>query len=262
LNQQSRASTQVDIPAASADSAVPSTNPRVWIALVAIVLALVLVGIWSVTSRVPQQIRTEGVISASDALVEVVADAEGTITYSTPIGDAVQAGDVLAVIRSPQGDREVLAPAGGELQQRDLIEGSAVSAGQRVARIEKSNGATDFSAVVYLTLDEKGLVREGTPAVVSIPTSSGAIINVETELTSVARSPSTVEAIAVDSGSISVAQSVIAEMGGFSFRAAAPVDVSEAEIGSSAFGAIGPGTLVQFVITYAKPRPIDLLFGR
>jgi biotin carboxyl carrier protein len=262
MRQQSRASVHLDIPDSSADSAVQSTNPRVWIALTALIAAMVVVAIWSFTARVPQQIRTEGVISASDALVEVVADAEGTITYSTPIGDAVQAGEVLAVIRSPQGDREVLAPAGGELQQRDLIEGSAVSAGQRVARIEKTNDATALTAVVYLTLDEKGLVREGTPAVVSIPTSSGAIINVETELTSVARSPSTVEAIAVDSGSISVAESVIAEMGGFSFRAAAPVDTSEADFGGGSVGDIGPGTLVQFVITYAKPRPIDLLFGR
>jgi len=262
MNRKSRASAQVDVPASSTDSAVPSTNPRLWIALVAIVVALVLVGIWSVTSRVPQQIRTEGVISASDALVEVIADAEGTIDYSTPIGDPVRAGDVLAVIRSPQGDRDVLAPADGELQQRDLIEGSAVSLGQRVARIEKANDATDFTAVVYLSLDEKGLVREGTPAVVSIPTSTGRIINVETELTSVARSPSTVEAIAVDSGSIAVARSVIEEMGGFSFRASAPVDVSEVELASGASGVIGPGTLVQFVITYAKPRPIDLLFSR
>jgi hypothetical protein len=61
---------------------------------------------------------------------------------------------------------------------------------------------------------------------------------------------------------MSVAQSVITEMGGFSFRASAPVDVSEGELGSDSRGAIGPGTLVQFVITYAKPRPIDLLFGR
>lgn len=262
MAQPSRAGAHVDIPASSADSAVQSTNPRVWIALVALIVAMVLVGIWSFTSRVPQQIRTEGVISASEALVEVVAEAEGTIDYLTPIGDPVQAGEVLAVIRSPQGDRDVLAPEDGELQQRDLIEGSAVSVGQRVARLEKSNGATDFTAVVYLSLDEKGLVREGTPTVVSIPTSSGKVINVETELTSVSRSPSTVEAIAVDSGSISVAESVIAEMGGFSFRAAAPVDVSEADLGSGAFGTIGPGTLVQFVITYAKPRPIDLLFGR
>ncbi|HEV8025667.1 MAG TPA: hypothetical protein VGP37_12360 [Candidatus Nanopelagicales bacterium] len=250
---------QVDIPASSDNSAVPSTNPRVWIALVAIIVALVLVGVWSFTSRVPQQIRTEGVISASEALVEVVAEAEGTIDYLTPIGNPVEAGDVLAVIRSTDGNRDVLAPESGELQQRDLIEGSAVSVGQRVARIEKFNGATDFTAVVYLTLGEKGLVQEGTPTVVSIPTSSGKVINVETELTSVARSPSTVEAIAVDSGSISVAESVIAEMDGFSFRAAAPVDVSGADLGD---GAIGPGTLVQFVITYAKPRPIDLLFGR
>ena len=262
MNLESRERTRVDVPGSSDASAVPSTNPRVWIALVAIIVAIVLVGIWSVTSRIPQQIRTEGVISASDALVEVVAETEGTIDYSTPIGDTVQEGDVVAVIRSPQGDRQVLAPADGELQQRDLIEGSAVNSGQRVARIERTDDDADLTAVVYLTLDEKGLVREGTPTVVSIPTSTGKIINVDTELTSVARSPSTVEAIAVDSGSISVAQSVIDEMGGFSFRASAPVGVAEEELGSGASAAIGPGTLVQFVITYAKPRPIELLFSR
>ena len=243
-------------------SVVRTTRPVLWWAVVGVLVALFVVGLWSLTARIPQQVKTEGVIATGNRLVEVIAPMEGTLFYRVEPGDKVTKNDPVADLFPLQGGPSVpvKAPAEGVFQQRDFLVGTAVQKGARIGRIRLPDPTSGtLPAVVYLLQSEKERLQAGMPALVLVPTKEGRPVRFQTTLERVQRSPATREAIAVDAGSQAVADSVIAEHAGFAFRAEAKLDLAGKPVDQLN---LAPATLVEFIITYANPRPIELLFQR
>src|SRR4051812_16812857 len=120
------------------DRLVPVTSPRRWVALAALLVAVVSAVAWARISEVPTTLSAPGFLLPQGGLREVVSPMNGTLTNLelTP-GSHVVAGQPLGSVRSADGRTAVVrAPETGVVSELDSLQDGYAAAGDRLALVE------------------------------------------------------------------------------------------------------------------------------
>lgn len=84
------------------------TDPRGWIALAALCLVMVFVGVWSVIGRLPTTIGGSGIILSAAGIREVESLGSGVVSdMRVVVGDRVAVGDTIALVGQPRLAQQV-----------------------------------------------------------------------------------------------------------------------------------------------------------
>jgi hypothetical protein len=120
------------------DRLVRVTSPRRWLALVALLLVVAAVVLWSVLASVPTAVTLPGFYIPQGGLRVIQAPAEGTVeTLEVAIGDHVVAGEQVGKVRGPGGaSTAIRSPATGVISETDVHQQSVVTARERIALVE------------------------------------------------------------------------------------------------------------------------------
>jgi multidrug efflux pump subunit AcrA (membrane-fusion protein) len=147
------------------DLPVRLTSPLGWIAIVALVVALVIGAVWAVVARLPQHIGANGIIGAGGGFTVMESEFAGQVVkLKAEEGSTVEAGEELIRISSGGRKRVVRAPARMRVESLRVKVGEVVQIGDTLAIT--SNGADDtpLVAVVYVDARAASSIAVGTPA--------------------------------------------------------------------------------------------------
>lgn len=244
------------------DQVIETTTPRGWWALITIVAALAVVVLWSIFATIPRQTTGEGIVSSYDYMSQVSAPAAGIVTMSSPLGAPVSAGEQIGTIVPPAGSSEVpvLASATGTLEEILHQNGAGVVAGQELATIQiEPDLAAGLNVVTFLPASEAITFRPGQNAQVTLTNlATGDTTGGSATVVSVASSPASLEAMTVQGGTLSVAESWMSNADGAPYRVLLTVT---GLTGMSGADVPQAGQPVQITNVYGSVRPIQLLFG-
>lgn len=151
------------------------TNPRGWIALLALIGLLALGIGWSILGKVPTNIEVQGVLappqSAPPEAVVVTAEQPGILTEVLVAPDEfVGEGQPLATIASPQGAlMTVTSPATGQIVEIALQVDEPAEPGAQLFTIQPVAETTgdELEAVIYVSLFDAEQIRPGMKVQVS-----------------------------------------------------------------------------------------------
>jgi hypothetical protein len=141
------------------DRLVSVTDPRSWIALVALTGMVGAALLWGALARVPLEIRGEGLLTQEGS--RIVAPTAGLITrVSCRVGETVSPDQAIASLRSGADAEVVLAsPAAGTISAIQVREGAVVPQGAVVAVIDRPDRRLE--ARVYVPLADGRRIRPG-----------------------------------------------------------------------------------------------------
>src|SRR5262249_54304527 len=166
------------------DRLVSVTDPRSWIALVALAGMVGTALLWGLLARVPVEIRGEGLLAQEGS--RIVAPTAGLITrVACRAGERVSPGQAIAFLRSgasepigrPTGTRlpgpemALASPAAGTISAIQVREGALVSPGAVVAVIDRPDRRLE--ARVYVPLADGHRIRPGLGVHLSPATARG-----------------------------------------------------------------------------------------
>lgn len=104
------------------DQHVRITRPGAWVAIIAVVILVIGVGIWAFTGNITSGSDVAGVIFPTDSLIVKTSNSGGTVTdVLVSETDVVEKGDVLAVVP----DENLLLQIAQKQQEYSLASGSA-----------------------------------------------------------------------------------------------------------------------------------------
>lgn len=242
------------------DRAIETTSPRGWIALLAIGIALVVTGVWAFIATVPEQVSSEGVISTFQYSYDISAPVDGIVSFDQRLNGQVAADQVLGTVTPFDGGDPVPVSAtqAGGVKAVYVSVGQGVTAGQVLATIYlRPDPAEGIDVFAYIPESDALHYFVGQEVEVYVENVASSATTVTTGVVvDVATSPSTVDSIVTQSGSITLAQKWVDSSGGAPFRVIVSLDEWPADVAPP-----GPGELVSIVNTYANSHPIELLFG-
>jgi hypothetical protein len=264
--QERRAADQGTANSAEAlDVVATTTNTRGWIALVT--MALVVLGgvVWAFVGTIPQQIQAQGVLSSRSAVFTVVSGYAGAVTVNVSAGQDLAAGATAATVMpfgAPAGTKPtpVKVPVAGQVQDILVRQGQGVAPQDSILVVIPSNDTTvDDKIVTYLSADDAANFKLGaTVQVELIDPATSAPAGTAATVTAVAQAPSTDQAIVATLKSEQLAKSVLDKGNGAGYR----VDLQlEGVAALAADERPVPGQIVTITNTYARPHPVELLFG-
>ena len=240
-----------------------TTKPQTRWALIAIAVAVVILAVWSVVATLPQQIAAQGVVIVPDGQVVVAAPAAGTVNYQKAVGEKVSQGDTLATITGFDGEQKTsaVAPMDGSVSMRLAVEGMGVSEGQSLGVVTQPITTTTptLLVVTYLPVSQAIRFNMDDPVSLSITdVTSGRQELVTGKIKNVSDVPSTVEAMAVETGSVAFATRFAEDADHIPYRIEIAVPTDQPNMTELI---PPPGSVAEIINTYAEPHPIDLLFG-
>lgn len=143
-------------------------DPKGWIALVAVILLMVPVGVWGFVGRIPTEVRADdGILVHRDALHGVAAPVTGIVT-EVRIGtrDVVTAGMQVATIRTEDGTTvPVTTLHAGTAVDVPVDQGMLVERGEQVAVVEQ--GDEPLEASFFVPAEDGKALRPGMQVLVS-----------------------------------------------------------------------------------------------
>jgi pyruvate/2-oxoglutarate dehydrogenase complex dihydrolipoamide acyltransferase (E2) component len=218
--------------------------------------------VWATVARIPQQTTVTGVVRAGNN-VTVVSPAEGSVV-ELPLapGDPVKKGEAVAVVRPFDGgeDVEVTAMDGGVVREEYVDLGDGVGPGEALMVIRPAGSVTgDRRVVVYVAPLVAHDFRPGTVVSVQVPdVATGTDQQLIAEVERIAAVRTSMKGIAAEVESSDLAESLFQEADGSPYRVDLRLRGSDkANVASQVFD----GQVVEVVLTYANPHPIQLLFG-
>jgi multidrug efflux pump subunit AcrA (membrane-fusion protein) len=143
------------------------TSARLWLALLACVVAVSAAVAWAVTGSAPTTVSGFGIVLPASGVVNVTAMTPGTVT-NLPIvaGIQVAAGQTVAVLRTRgQGVAEVDAPVAGTIDQIYVTPGTFVGPGTPVAELLPFG--SPMSALMFVAAGEGKTLQVGMRADIS-----------------------------------------------------------------------------------------------
>jgi multidrug efflux pump subunit AcrA (membrane-fusion protein) len=151
----------------SLDERVPVVRGPAWLGLLLAALAIAGLIAWAASGHVEVSVDGTGVVMSSPLPEEVQAPVAGTVVEAPPAaGSAVRAGEVLA--RLAAGGRTptvVRAVSSGTIVDSSVAAGSVVQRGMTMARVEPEGSAR--RAYLYVPLDDGSGLRPGQEALVT-----------------------------------------------------------------------------------------------
>lgn len=246
----------------SLDQVIETTKPRGWWALIAIAVAVILVGIWACLANLPKQVSGQGVVSKWLYSDVVTSPVDGVVQGPGNIGSAVKKGDTIATVTSFSDGMTtpILASADGQLSSVSFLNGQGVSAGDQLYTLNIApDPAQGIIVVAFLPLSDAIFFDVNQAVEVSVvDVASGISSQATATILSVGKTPSTLDSMALQSGSPSIAQEWSTEAGGSPYRVIVQLERNTTAGGKNRIQA---GEVVQITNNYGTMHPIELLFG-
>jgi hypothetical protein len=140
------------------------TDPKGWLALIALLGLVAAAVVWGVFGSVPVQVSGDkGVLLGGDSRSQAVSQTSGLVTdVRVEIGDHVQEGQVLAQVRPNEGtDTDVLSLFDGRVDEILIEEGMFLERGQQVAVIKRGN--EPLQAFLFVAGEQGKQLKKGMP---------------------------------------------------------------------------------------------------
>ena len=138
------------------------TDPRGWLALIALLALVAAAVVWGVFGSVPIEVGGDkGVMLGGDSRNPAVSQTSGLVTdVPVEIGDHVQKGQVLARVRPNQGaETDVVSLFDGRVDQILIERGMLLERGQQVAVIKRGN--EPLQAFVFVAGEQAKQFKKG-----------------------------------------------------------------------------------------------------
>jgi multidrug resistance efflux pump len=138
------------------------TDPRGWLALVALLALVAAAVVWGVFGSVPVEVSGDkGVLLAGDSRSPAVSQTSGLVTdVPVEIGDHVHKGQVLARVHPNEGaETNVVSLFDGRVDEILIEEGMVLERGQQVAVIKRGN--EPLQAFVFVAGEQAKQLKKG-----------------------------------------------------------------------------------------------------
>lgn len=138
------------------------TDPKGWLALVALLALVAAAVLWGVFGSIPVQVSGgEGILLHGGDRDEVVSQSSGLVTeVGVKTGDDVEEGQVIAQVRADDGtETDVVSLLGGRVDEVVIERGMLLDRGQQVAVVEQ--GDEPLEAVFFVPAEEGKQLEEG-----------------------------------------------------------------------------------------------------
>jgi hypothetical protein len=138
------------------------TDPKGWLALIALLALVATAVVWGVFGSVPVEVGgEEGVLLGGDSRSPAVSQTAGLVTdVRMEMGDPVQQGQVLARVSPNEGaETDVVSLFDGRVDQILIEEGMFLGRGQRVAVIKRGN--EPLQAFVFVAGEQGKQLKKG-----------------------------------------------------------------------------------------------------
>jgi HlyD family secretion protein len=138
------------------------TDPKGWLALIALLALVATAVVWGVFGSVPVEVGgEEGVLLGGDSRSPAVSQTAGLVTdVRMEMGDPVQQGQVLARVSPNEGaETDVVSLFDGRVDQLLIEEGMFLGRGQRVAVIKRGN--EPLQAFVFVAGEQGKQLKKG-----------------------------------------------------------------------------------------------------
>jgi len=155
------------------DQLMQITQPRGWLALLALIGLIATVVAWSFNDTIPTQVLGRGILIRGGQLVTAAAPNAGRVTeVMAHAGDTVAQGQVLARIEPAEGSpttdnaqRAIVSPVAGRIIDIAATQGGVVEAGAAAASVEDMG--KPLEAVIFMPAASGANVRAGMEVQVS-----------------------------------------------------------------------------------------------
>jgi hypothetical protein len=140
------------------------TDPKGWLALIALLALVAAAVVWGVFGSVPVQVSGDkGVLLAGDSRSQAVSQTSGLVTdVRVEIGDHVKEGQVLARVRPNEGaETDVVSLFDGRVDEVLIEEGMYLERGQHVAVIKRGN--EPLQAFLFAAGEQGKQLKKGMP---------------------------------------------------------------------------------------------------
>lgn len=138
------------------------TDPRGWLALIALFALVAAALLWGIFGRLPVEVSAEdGILIHGDSRHEVVSQASGIVTHvRADTGDRVEEGQVVAQLRPDEGGEiDVVSLFDGRIEEVMTERGMLLNRGDQVAVVEKGN--RPLEATVFVPGEQGKQLEEG-----------------------------------------------------------------------------------------------------
>lgn len=138
------------------------TDPKGWLALVALLALVAAAVLWGVFGSIPVQVSGgEGILLHGGDRDEVVSQSSGLVTeVGVKTGDNVEEGQVIAQVRADDGtETDVVSLLGGRVDEVVIENGMLLDRGQQVAVVEQDDDPLE--AVFFVPAEEGKQLEEG-----------------------------------------------------------------------------------------------------
>ena len=193
------------------DQLVRITSTASWLSLVGLLCLLTLTVAWALLGSVPTEVTGRAMLVNSGGVRNVVAPAGGQVdVFLVAAGDAVEASQVLARITGDDGSsHDVASPFDGRVLEVRAGSGQLVSRGTVLLGMERTGDDVTLEAVMFLPTSEGRQVSPGMAAQVSPSTVRRELHGyLEGEVSRVAPFPSSSEGILAVLGSEDLAEAL------------------------------------------------------
>lgn len=140
------------------------TDPKGWLALIALLALVAAAVVWGVFGSVSvQESGDKGVLLAGDSRSQAVSQTSGLVTdVRVEIGDHVQEGQVLARVRPNEGaETDVVSLFDGRVDEILIEKGMFLERGQQIAVIKRGN--EPLQAFVFVAGEQGKRLKKGMP---------------------------------------------------------------------------------------------------
>lgn len=142
------------------------TNPKSWLALIALLALLITAVTWSIIGSIPVEVSGQAILLNSGGIKNIVAVAPGQVTtLHIAAGTVVAEGELIAEV-TPLGETEampVYSPYNGRILELKTDTGSLIGAGASVASLEFVGDGVEQEVVMYVDAAEGKRIQAGMP---------------------------------------------------------------------------------------------------
>lgn len=160
-------------PVARVDQVALFGRPRMWVALIAVLILIVAFLGWGFIARSPVTVAVNGLITTSGGVSDIGSSLTGTVTaVYVDVGDRVDTGNNVVAIEDDLGrTAQVKATIPGRVLEIATRVGAFVTAGEGLMILQTID--QPLTAIALVPVTDSGAITPGQPVLVS-PTSASA----------------------------------------------------------------------------------------
>lgn len=146
------------------DQMLQVTSPRAWLALLALLILLVAVIVWSILGSVPIKVSAPVILLQTGGVKHVASTASGQIETIYPrAGDTVAEGQVIAEVASLNGGEinQVTSPYTGKVLEVRADAGNLIDLGTPLLNLELVGDDIKLEAIMYIPATEGKSLEPG-----------------------------------------------------------------------------------------------------